>query len=260
MIGRLGRVLGFKRQTVAPILAALAMGVALAAAAASTLSPSAKELLVEALDAEGRPVARLSPEDLEVLVDGGSRPVLGLEPVHGEWRVVIFFDQILSEPRLIHNAALDLAELSDELVELGPVEVVLGAEEATTAVAPTREPRQLEQALSWLRIREGAEAKQLAARRRFIADYELEELVETRYSSVSATAGRRLASLTAGVREALADEKRALEEQRRQLLSWSLEYRPVGPAVLILVSGDKLWRPLDGSRLPMRRKRRVTRS
>jgi VWFA-related protein len=237
MIGRLGRVLGFKRQTVAPILAALAMGVALAAAAASTLSPSAKELLVEALDAEGRPVARLSPEDLEVLVDGGSRPVLGLEPVHGEWRVVIFFDQILSEPRLIHNAALDLAELSDELVELGPVEVVLGAEEATTAVAPTREPRQLEQALSWLRIREGAEAKQLAARRRFIADYELEELVETRYSSVSATAGRRLASLTAGVREALADEKRALEEQRRQLLSWSLEYRPVGPAVLILVSG-----------------------
>jgi Ca-activated chloride channel family protein len=88
-----------------------------------------------------------------------------------------------------------------------------------------------------VRIREGGEGAQLEVRRQFDRDFDIRGLADKPYAAVSATATQTVSELRFGVRHALQEEIRIIEEQRRALLDWLLENRRGPRSLLILVSG-----------------------
>jgi Ca-activated chloride channel family protein len=193
---------------------------------------------VELLDASGRPAGLLSPGQLRVVEPPSGLRIVDVSPV-SEWHVTVVFDRLFSESRTIRDAASVLSELAEDLVALGPVEIYTFDQDVGRAMVPSRDPDDLRQALAWIRIRESGKASQLEFRRRFISDFGVEELAETPYVSVSATAERRLSELHFGVKQALQAETRLIEAHRSGLLEWASENRRSGPSLLLFVTdGD----------------------
>jgi Ca-activated chloride channel family protein len=207
-----------------------------AGALVAALGAAAEEsLLVEVPFAPVEPQT-VRPADVAVETGKGALEVVAIEPVE-EWRIVVVVDTLLSDTTLVRSAVLDLRALTGQLVAAGSVEVVLAGEDTTIAIPPTRDAVQLEESLGWIRFRERGRAEQLAIRRRFVEEFELQSLVDDPEAIVSATAGQRIAQISAGVGEALAAEAEAVERQRAALLRWLLEQRTERPTVLVLVTG-----------------------
>lgn len=192
---------------------------------------SAVELFVSVPSADG-----VDATGFRVLEDGQEVSGVEVEPLTGDWRVVVVFDQLLSSPLVVKSAALELGALAPELVAAGTVEVVLAGEEVTLSLPATTDGAQLEQALSWISVRAGGLGGQLAVRDRFLVSPAMADLAAGEYSAVSATAGRRIAEIGETVRRSIGEEVELLERQRQGLLTWLAEESDPRPRLLILVS------------------------
>ena len=179
--------------------------------------------------------------DLEVVEEDVVIAPLSIEPVGG-WRVVVFLEQVFSTPLVVKAGAMEIGRQAEALTGLGSVEVFLGGEEITRSLPPTRDPMALEEALSWIALRETGLSGQLAIRDRFLASPYVAPLVADREAAVSATAGRLLADLARTVRSAVRDEADLVEANRLRFLNWLAEEagppntQDTAPRLLIYVS------------------------
>jgi Ca-activated chloride channel family protein len=224
-IPRSGR---FRRAATALALAALALVLVPGLARAERFRPA--ELLVEAV---GATPEALSADSLEVVAEGEVLPVTGVEPLGEPWRIVIYFDQLLTEPPVYRSALLDLEELARPLTALGTVEIVLSGEQITVTLPPTEDPLVLEQALRWLQIRETTDGGQIALRSDFIQEHLINEELEEAGSALEA---ERLTEIGAAMRAAVEDEAEMLRRQRINLLSWLADQDTAGPKALLMVT------------------------
>lgn len=159
---------------------------------------------------------------VDLKVDGEAvRAALGAPT---PWRVVLAFDRLLAEPLAFRNAAVHLAGEAEALTRLGPVEIVVVDEDVRSALPPTREPRALDEALGWLRLREvvedpRGELREMLARELAAADLDAEERAEL-------------------VREALAEEAALVRASLDALLRWAAEGDRETPGLLLLATGE----------------------
>ncbi len=105
----------------------------------------------------------------EVSVSAGGAVVAATDagPVGQTWRVVVLFDLELSEPLLLRNGAVMLAERAAELTALGPVEIVLAGDAVRATLPPTTSAPAVDEALAWIRVRESSRHLQGERRRQF---------------------------------------------------------------------------------------------
>ncbi|MGB3565176.1 MAG: hypothetical protein WBC09_19145, partial [Thermoanaerobaculia bacterium] len=219
-----------KRLIVAGLVLAAVCGVVsteILEAVGEPVAAGPMDIQVELLDGDGRPLTGVTAGELEVrfgedlvgVSDGGA--------VGGNWRVVLYFDQLLSDSIVFRNATIELAGKAVELTRLGPVEIVLGGSEVRTALPPTRDPDALSQALGWLRLREDAQDLQAEIRRDLLALLEPE--AEEQEESADTV------DLSQAVADALDRERQALRGQRERLLTWAAENRAPGPKALFYI-------------------------
>jgi hypothetical protein len=92
----------------------------------------------------------LGPQDFQVLEDGGFRQLSKASPVAAEagaWQVVLYFDRVLADAETVFFTANQLAQHAAQLTGLGAVEVVVADPQPRLALAGSREPKVVEQAL-----------------------------------------------------------------------------------------------------------------
>jgi Ca-activated chloride channel homolog len=156
--------------------------------------------------------------DLEIVADGGSLPyrVLDRQP----WEVAIFFDQLLSDPRVLRNAAVRLAERASALADLGPVQILLGGETVRSALPPSTDSQAIDDALAWLRVRESSTDGQATLRREFVA------------AAASGEVGDD--ELQDRLDDAMAGEAELIRLQREGLLLWATKERGARRRLLLL--------------------------
>ncbi|HLE85874.1 MAG TPA: hypothetical protein VJG13_16165 [Thermoanaerobaculia bacterium] len=96
----------------------------------------------------------LRPAELEALVSGVPRPVVALEPPGGpaSWRVVLYFDAVLSDEHQMRWAAELLAGRLDEIRALGAVDLVVADPDPRTVVSPEADGATLEEALAQMAL------------------------------------------------------------------------------------------------------------
>jgi Ca-activated chloride channel family protein len=157
--------------------------------------------------------------DLTVIDDGKPWPAASLAPVSQPWRIVVWVDRVLTGPHTLRAAAGTLAEQSQALAGLGTVEVVVAEPQARIALAPTRDVRAIDEALSklWLES-EGRDDLRLL-RRRFRDEK-----------------GEEGGDPAARVAEAVAAEARVVRRQQDALSEWLLAQGGSGPRAVLLVS------------------------
>ncbi|MDX1501804.1 MAG: VWA domain-containing protein [Thermoanaerobaculia bacterium] len=202
------------------------------AAAAEARPAPPGELLVEVAGERGEPAGEDALDGLELTVDGRPVAVDDLGPVAGPWRVVLYFDLLLGDPVRLRAAAAERAARAAELTALGPVEIVLAGETLRTSLPPSTTAPAVAEALSWIGLRETAEAAQRAVRERFVEESELDGP-----GAPTGDRGTRIAELGRRVRRALADEAALLEAQRRLLLELVAGDGGAGPKLLVLITG-----------------------
>ena len=220
--------------------ATLAAAVLAAPDGATVELPSAvgqRELWVEVLDAEGAVVE--APVQFEAVEAERAYAPLDLGQVGDDWRVVLYFDQLLADPLDFHNATLELADHARELTRLGTVEVILAGYGVRTALPPTRDADALAQALAWLRLRESPENEQEALRRELVRSLGLESEAGTGAAPPAVDPEES----TAEVHAVLAREAELLRDHRERLLSWAVDQRSGGPRALFLVGSGFDARP-----------------
>jgi hypothetical protein len=229
-----------KRFLVAGIVLAVVCGVVSTEILEAVDEPAAAgrmDLQVELLDGEGRPLTELTADELEVRAGEDLVGLTDRGSVGGNWRVVLYFDQLLSDSIVFRNATIELAGKAVELTRLGPVEIVLGGAEVKTALPPTRDPDALSQALGWLRLREDAQDLQAEIRQDLLAL--IEPGAEEGEESAAAT------DLSQAVADALERERQALRSQRERLLTFAAENRAPGPKALFYIGSGFDAEPAD---------------
>ena len=153
---------------------------------------------------------------LRVSVGGAETPAGDAGRVGDGWRVVVMFDLELSEPLLLRNGAVMLAERAAELTALGPVEIVLAGDDVRTSLPPTTSAPALDEALAWIRVRESSRHLQAERRRDFAA---------------------RERPTVAAAEAAAAGEREALAAHLDRLLDWAAAAAGGGPQLLLYVGG-----------------------
>ena len=167
-----GNRLTTKNLVVAGLVLAAVCGVVsteILEAVGEAASAGPMDLHVELLDGDGRPLTEVTAGELEVRSGEDLVGVSDRGAVGGNWRVVLYFDQLLSDSIVFRNGTIEMAGKAVDLTRLGPVEIVLGGAEVKTALPPTRDPDALSQALGWLRLREDAQDLQAEIRRDLLA-------------------------------------------------------------------------------------------
>jgi VWFA-related protein len=175
--------------------------------------PREAGVAVEVLDAKGEPPRPGRAVELSVAEDGAARRVLGAGPVPAEtpWRVVIWVDRVLSGSRTVRGAAGALAAQAPALVALGTVEVVVAEPEPRVVLAPTRDVRLVDEALSRLLLQgEGRDDLRLL-RQRF---------ADSVGAPTSGPAGTTGTSGATEAEEAMAAEVRLVSRQQDALVGW----------------------------------------
>ncbi len=162
-------------------------------------------------------VPRERIDGVEVLTDGRPLDYRVLEPV--PWQVALYFDQLLSDPVALRNAAILLGERAERLTSLGPVEILLGGQTVRASLPPSKDADVVSEALAWLRLRESSVDAQTTIRRRFVETMEGEATTEELEQSIA---------------ESLRLETEALRVQREGLLLWATGERRPGPRLLVL--------------------------
>jgi len=128
-----------------------------------------------------------------VVAGGVARPFRVVEP--SPWQVAIYFDQLLSDPRVLRNGTVLLSERAEALATLGPVGILLGGATVRSALPPTREVTAISDALAWLRIRESSADAQGELRRDFAAALSEDEVDGAALADLAATRQRMLDEL-----------------------------------------------------------------
>jgi len=202
---------------------------------AAAVDPAAHEIQLEALDSAGAVMTDQLAGRIEALVAGQLAPVSELGEAGGEWRVVLLFDQVLTDPLDFGNAALQLAERARELTNLGPVEIILAGRELKTALPATRDPGVLEQALHWIRLREDSDNLQEELRWSLLEDL---GIVGDAVDGEDPGGGARsdVAEAEDRVRMAIQDETELLREHHKQLLLWVSEETSPGPRAIVMIA------------------------
>lgn len=190
-------------------------------------------MAVEVLDAKGEPPRPGRAIELSVVEDGAARRVLGVGPVPAEtpWRVVIWVDRVLSGSRTVRGAAGALAAQAPALVALGTVEVVVAEPEPRVVLAPTRDVRLVDEALSRLLLQgEGRDDLRLL-RQRFA------DSVGAPTSAPAPTPGAP--EIADAAEESMAAEVRLVSRQQDALVGWLApkeQEDKVRPQALFVVS------------------------
>ena len=148
-------------------------------AVSETQRVTAFDLLVELRRPRERgksvePPADLALEELTVLWDGEPLPLVGMARGDRDpeaWRLVIYIDRALASNHSIRWAAMELAERVDRLTALGEVEVVVADPEPRRALAPTRDPRLLDGALSGIFLAPADSADLIVRREEYLLDH-----------------------------------------------------------------------------------------
>jgi Ca-activated chloride channel family protein len=185
-----------------------------------------QELLIEALDAKGQVITDQLSSSLEVMEAGEKLQITDLGEVGDQWRIVLYFDQLLASPTDFHNATIQLGERARDLARLGTVELLTAGQEVSTALPQNREPDALSQALGWMRLRDTSENLQAELRLSF-----LEQLTPEPEGSVVWTS-EDVAELA---QMFIADESELLRRFREQLLLWGVSHATPGPKALFLI-------------------------
>ncbi|MFQ5350941.1 MAG: hypothetical protein ACE5EG_10905, partial [Thermoanaerobaculia bacterium] len=154
----------------------------------------------------------------EVKVSAGGDPVASTDAgrVGEAWKVVVLFDLELSEPLLLRNGAVMLAERAAELTALGPVEIVLASDGIRTSLPPTGSAPALDETLAWIRVRESSRHLQAERRREF---------------------AERSRPTAAAAEAAASAEREALAVHLDRLLDWAASRAGDGPQLLLYVGG-----------------------
>jgi Ca-activated chloride channel family protein len=222
----------------------LQMAVLVGGRTALAREQAGRTVLLEALSPAGQVVTDEIAGRIEALVAGQRVPVGELEVVGEEWRVVLLFDQLLTNPLDFGNAALQLAERSRELTHLGTVEILVAGREMRTALPATRDPDVLEQALHWIRLREESEDLQEELRWRLLENL---GFVGEGSGVVTKSEGTRdAAEVVALAQAAIEDEMELLRDYHEQLLLWASETTATSaPKAIVLVSSGYDAQPDD---------------
>ncbi len=205
-------------------------------------TPLAEEQTVTALDVfveVGAPADSKSPvpdlprnlgvRDFELQLEGERVEPLGFaDPRAGRWHaesepweVVVYFDLRLAERDSVRWAASELAERAEDLVELGPVEIVVAEEAPRSVLAATGDVLLLENQLAGLALDPKGfhEAIELRA-----ANLEPDGTPREEASEASAAWGRSM------VENEVASVARRLDE----MLVWLVEREPHGSRKVLI--------------------------
>jgi len=188
--------------------------------------PAGQEILIEALDPKGQVITDQLSAKVEVLEDGERLQIQDLGEVGNRWRIVLYFDQLLSSPTDFHNATIQLGERARDLTRLGSVELLMAGQEVSTALPEAREPDAISQALGWLRLRDTSENLQTELRESFLEKVEPES---------SMAAGLTPEWVTELAQNHIRDESELLRRFREQLLLWAVSHSTPGPKALFLI-------------------------
>jgi tetratricopeptide (TPR) repeat protein len=168
----------------------------------------------------------LRPAELEALVSGVPRPVVAVEPPgdRGSWRVVLYFDAVLSDEHQMRWAAELLAGRLDEIRALGAVELVVADPDPRTVVSPEADGATLEEALAQMALFPRGEDALVERRLEF-----LEELEGIGPANLPAEAGAVI----------LADESALVQEHLDALLLALVERSQGAPSrrLVLIASG-----------------------
>jgi len=187
-------------------------------------APARVDLTVDIRDRNGERPRELTAEDFTLLEDGEARRILEVAPLstaETPWRLVVYFDRVLSGSRSMRAAAGALAEQSRALVALGAVEVVVAEPEPRVVLAATRDAAAVDDALSriWL-TGEGRDDVRVL-RKRYAED----------------TAGLEPDGDAATLaEEAVETEERLVRRQQEHMVEWLFRQRGQAPRALFLVS------------------------
>jgi Ca-activated chloride channel family protein len=187
------------------------------------------------LDAKGEPLRPGKTVQFSVTESGIARKVLGAGPVGEErpWRLVIWFDRMLSGSRTLRGAAGALAAQAPLLVSLGTVEVILAEPEPRVILPATRDAHAVDEALSRLLLTGDGRDDLRTLRQRFV------DAVGAPASGTSGTAtGTAGTDVRSRAEEAVAEEMRLVARQQDTLTGWLTEDRAAAdrPSALFLVS------------------------
>ena len=178
---------------------------------------SASNVLLQARRGS-EPALGLEAKDLTV--DGGERAVRAVRSLAGSSPVAIYFDYALSRTGTLQAVADRLSQVVDELVALGPIEIVVADPNSRVLLPSTRDPELVSNALN--RIYLSAEAENAITERRRLFLQERRESPED---------GEELAIAS------LTDEIAMLGVQQDELILWAAERGRRDPGgYLILVN------------------------
>ncbi len=215
------------------------------------------ELMIDVRDKKGLRVSGLEPEDFEVLEDGMPMVVLGVDyplspaapvpavgpreaatssplaapeaadPPPDRWRFLIYVDLPLTRKRTLRRAVKTLVGQVDELVALGPIEVVTANPQPRMVLPFSRDAGRVREALDSLQ--EGAGGHQLVRIRR-----EFLRHMDMRYQRDGSGADTEVVLNL--VRGSISQEYLFLRRRLLTLAQWIAAYGHTPASAAILVS------------------------
>jgi hypothetical protein len=185
----------------------------------------------------------LGPQDFEVLEDGHFRQVVKASAIAageaGPWHLVLYFDRMLADADTVFITANALAQQSVQLTGLGSVDLVIADPQPRLALAESRDPKALEQALVDLaaqaqRQRDAASPGQGAAAARARKPGPAETQRQTQ--AQPGPRGRQEAAPRRGQATPGAPEPEVVRRQEDRLVSLVAGRPGSGPRALVLVA------------------------
>lgn len=166
------------------------------------------------LDAKGEPPRPGKAVELAVTEEGAARRVLGAGSIAEErpWRLVIWFDRMLSGSRTLRGAAGALAAQAPALVAMGTVEVIVAEPEPRVVLPATRDAHAVDEALSRLLLLGEGRDDLRTSRQRFV-------------DLAAAPASGGTTDVRSRAEEVMAAEVRLVSRQEDALIGWLAEER-----------------------------------
>jgi hypothetical protein len=187
----------------------------------------------------------LGPQDFEVLEDGHFRQVVKASAIAageaGPWHLVLYFDRMLADADTVFFTANALAQQSVQLTGLGSVDLVIADPQPRVALAESRDPKALEQALVDLaaqaqRQRDAASPGQGAAAARARKPGQAETQRQTQAQAQPGSRGRQEAPPRRGQATPGAPEPEVVRRQEDRLVALVAGRPGSGPRALVLVA------------------------
>jgi tetratricopeptide (TPR) repeat protein len=164
----------------------------------------------------------VTPDQLELWIDGVEHSVASIETLKSasNWKVIIYFDLVLSSAELVRASAETLGANAESLTALGPVEIVVSSPEPRVLLPASSDSVLVDEALSGLLWNSGTANQILDIRSRLRPAADLPD-----------------AERFGLARELIAEERLTILRQQDRLLSWlSEESEPGASQALVLVS------------------------